>query len=841
MWKTTSWFAGLVLAVGVISFGAPVLADWGPPEVAVQGILTNLVDEPIEGPVTLTFALYDGPDAEVALWMEQHQDVPLTMGRFDLLMGSSKPLDDPPLFEQFDDLWVGISVDGDGELPRAPLASVGYALQARHAVYCDQLSDAAGDINCEGCVGSQELADGGVAPVDLSDAGCSGGQVLKRNEANDAWVCADDSDSGYEEGDGIVFQEQAISIDASGCAAGWVLKRNEGNGAWVCAPDDNTGYEAGWGMSLADGKVSIDKTVTDTAYVEEDQENAISMEMLQEGSVTDAKVNDVGWNKLTGVPDGFADGIDNVGLLVEVDPGVGQVTNGSWCVGEGGLVSCTSSAPVLDEDDPEVGANTDGYIPRWDGTALVSGAMYDNGNIGIGNSNPGGRLHVSGGLVRMGVGGTANSADGDGDLYVQHDLEVDGGAYVGGTLSTGSLANSGKLTQSGDAEFSSDVEIDATLDMKTHKIEGVTTPTADTDATNKAYVDDAVSTAISNSSAAQSVKRQYAVLLGVRNKSHCPSGFTAEDVDTLKGADNYVFFTIATHGLFMGAMNSKSYGQEHLYGGFNVNNGMEYLCWKTYTAEAGKPHVNVLMPYEASKAVCPDDYEYLPASTLKGNNNNGYMMSNPSGLYLGYIDTWDRNSHEYSDHSGYAARNFTSHVGGVCFKVMGVEGDSDTATGVYPVILGLQSESQCPAGWNVETTSAMDGSNNTFYLQVNDNATIMGGTSSWWTGGNNKLQINFNYDHVNYVCWKHLPRDGQPFYHIRIPHTGNCGAGYTTLEAYALKGWNNNGYIAATGHGLYIGGLNGWDLHDYSEGKVQHNFTSYVNHKVCLKLENVVE
>ena len=50
------------------------------------------------------------------------------------------------------------------------------------------------------------------------------------------------------------------------------------------------------------------------------------------------------------------------------------------------------------ETDPQVGANTLGYVPRWDGSALSTGSIYDNGAgaIGIGTSSPSFALDVRG-------------------------------------------------------------------------------------------------------------------------------------------------------------------------------------------------------------------------------------------------------------------------------------------------------------------------------------------------------------------------------------------------------------------------------------------------------------
>jgi Head domain of trimeric autotransporter adhesin len=49
------------------------------------------------------------------------------------------------------------------------------------------------------------------------------------------------------------------------------------------------------------------------------------------------------------------------------------------------------------ETDPQVASTTTNYIPKWNGTALADGLVYDNGtNIGIGTSSPSDKLHVVG-------------------------------------------------------------------------------------------------------------------------------------------------------------------------------------------------------------------------------------------------------------------------------------------------------------------------------------------------------------------------------------------------------------------------------------------------------------
>ena len=786
--RTITMMRATVMAVTLCLFAAPALAEWGPPEIAVQGFLTNLADEPVAGVVDMTFAIYQGEGGVAPAWTETHADVELVMGHFDLVLGTQNPMDDPPVFEQFDDLWVGIAVNGGPELPRAPLAAVGYAMQARHAEYCGSLTGSV----------------------------CAQGEILK-------W-------SGKE---------------------------------WECAADDNTGYEAGWAISLADGKITADKGVLDGAYVEEDEEGAISNEMIQAGAVSDGKITDVAWSKLTGVPDGFADGVDN-GILVEEDPQVGLLNQNKWCTADGLTVNCVADQPVMAEDDPQVGQNQTNVVPRWNGSALVAGAIFDNGDVGIGtgNVNPAGKLQVAGGLVRIGIAGGNNFANGAGDLYVQDALEVDGNAYVTGTVSSGALANTGDFSNNGDiindgaltndgkatfngeldvngvADFSKAVGFHADVDLNGKKVTKLATPAAGTDAVNKDYVDNIVASQIAP--VVSRDKKRYTVVLNVKSPTYCPQGYTQETVESLRGPNKNLYMDVNSQGFFMGGINSPSYGQEYLHVRVNADNAPAHICSRTFTSTGGKPHISVFMPEGGNANSCPASYHYMPASTLKGKNGWGYFQANEAGAYFGYVDDWARSSHNYEDNTGYLYRSFTTHVGTVCFKVMGVDEDAATANGVFPVVLGVKNDTDCPNGWNVKTSSTTDGSNGYTYVQYSGNASVIGGISDWGHGGGNYLQVHFHYSHVNYVCWNHYTREGQPYYNIRTPHTGNCPNGYTQFNADALKAsHNSNGYIAATAEGLYMGGIHSWGMHDHSEGYIQHNFTSEVNNKVCLKMSGV--
>ncbi len=62
------------------------------------------------------------------------------------------------------------------------------------------------------------------------------------------------------------------------------------------------------------------------------------------------------------------------------------------CVCWSGVSNVSTS--FAEETDPQVGNNTTGYIPKWDGSALVTGSIFDNGNIGVGTATPSSKFHV---------------------------------------------------------------------------------------------------------------------------------------------------------------------------------------------------------------------------------------------------------------------------------------------------------------------------------------------------------------------------------------------------------------------------------------------------------------
>lgn len=109
----------------------------------------------------------------------------------------------------------------------------------------------------------------------------------------------------------------------------------------------------------------------------------------------------VSWSEVSDIPADLLDG-DNVGLTAEVDPTVpAELKNGvSWeeVSGIPSDILDGDNVGLTSESDPQVGGNTTNYVPRWNGSALVSGSIYDNGSVGVGKTNPQDRLDINGNL-----------------------------------------------------------------------------------------------------------------------------------------------------------------------------------------------------------------------------------------------------------------------------------------------------------------------------------------------------------------------------------------------------------------------------------------------------------
>ncbi len=122
---------------------------------------------PPEGSAELSFAFFADSTGGSPLggWSETHSDVDLTNGRVNLLLGQRTPL--PVELFEASSLYLQVTVN-DNTLPRLPMASTPYALQAAVA---DSVSSegVTGDALVEGAVGTSALAPGAVTSTAIAD------------------------------------------------------------------------------------------------------------------------------------------------------------------------------------------------------------------------------------------------------------------------------------------------------------------------------------------------------------------------------------------------------------------------------------------------------------------------------------------------------------------------------------------------------------------------------------------------------------------------------------------------------------------------------------------------
>ena len=117
------------LATLLIIFSVKLALAVVPSAMNYQGHLTDSSSVPIDGPVTMVFAIYDVEIGGTALWSES-QAVTVSQGVFSVELGGISPF--PPGLEA--PLWLGLTVDTDAEMtPRRPFSSVGFAFKASDA------------------------------------------------------------------------------------------------------------------------------------------------------------------------------------------------------------------------------------------------------------------------------------------------------------------------------------------------------------------------------------------------------------------------------------------------------------------------------------------------------------------------------------------------------------------------------------------------------------------------------------------------------------------------------------------------------------------------------------
>ncbi|GMV41543.1 MAG: hypothetical protein AMXMBFR64_32590 [Myxococcales bacterium] len=148
--------ARLLPALILLSTSAALAAI--PQTLRVQGALLTQAGSPVEGTHAVTLRLFATETGGTALHQQSFPSVAVERGVFDVVMG---PLP-AGLLESNDVLWLESTVAGGAALPRSQVLATPFALRAARA-------DVAGDLQCTGCVGPLDVAQGTIATGHLAD------------------------------------------------------------------------------------------------------------------------------------------------------------------------------------------------------------------------------------------------------------------------------------------------------------------------------------------------------------------------------------------------------------------------------------------------------------------------------------------------------------------------------------------------------------------------------------------------------------------------------------------------------------------------------------------------
>lgn len=101
------------------------------PQIAYQGYLATSGGAPVNDTVTLSVAIYDALTGGSQLWAESQSSVQVSAGVFSIALGSVNPLN--PAHFSGAPIFIGVSINGEPELPRTRLLATPFALRAAEA------------------------------------------------------------------------------------------------------------------------------------------------------------------------------------------------------------------------------------------------------------------------------------------------------------------------------------------------------------------------------------------------------------------------------------------------------------------------------------------------------------------------------------------------------------------------------------------------------------------------------------------------------------------------------------------------------------------------------------
>ena len=389
-----------------------------PTKMSYQGVLTDGSGAPVaDGNHSLVFKLYSVSTAGSALWTETQGSVNTTNGVLSVVLGSVTPIG-----IAFDGaLWLGIEVDGGGELtPRIELTTSPYSFQAK------SVDDDA--------VTSAKIADGTIVSADVA-----GGEVVTSvNTLKDAITLAAGANVTITPaGNTLTFASSAaggnnldMAYDEGGVGVGRTITAD--NGAVDVQGTGGLTVNGGVGIgttTLDGGKLRVSTgSGTTPALLMSNGEgiwgrnagNTNSMfivgtdgsDRIQFGEIGGAAPNQ-GMTFQTNGSERVR--IDNAGLVgigiaapadqLHVDAGQIRVSNSaavSLVGANAGLINYNGGTGFLEIASNSLGANSGiDFLTSQSAAATSKMRINAAGNVAIGAATPAAKLHVNNGSLLL--------------------------------------------------------------------------------------------------------------------------------------------------------------------------------------------------------------------------------------------------------------------------------------------------------------------------------------------------------------------------------------------------------------------------------------------------------
>ena len=208
-----------------------------PQRMHYQGYLTLAGGEPVEcadpttcsQPIDLTFRIYSDPIADALLWEEDHLNVIVVGGMFNVMLGEEVPIT-PDLLAG--PAFLGVEVNGNEELePRQELVSTGRAMHCAQALDAAKLGGvaASGYVNTADFTVAVEALEAKIAELEdvIAQGGSGGGNGEDPNTPliNGAHTAGECVEAGGIVTD-IPGNQKLCRFIGSSCGPGWTQEEN---------------------------------------------------------------------------------------------------------------------------------------------------------------------------------------------------------------------------------------------------------------------------------------------------------------------------------------------------------------------------------------------------------------------------------------------------------------------------------------------------------------------------------------------------------------------------------------------------------------------------------------